>query len=106
MTDRRRNLTVIGLVALLAIGAALVSFGISSLVKPKKTRLGLDLQGGVELIYQGKATPQSPVNSDSLNRSIDIIRQRVDHLGVSEPPTGTVGSGQTARHPPIVTAAP
>jgi preprotein translocase subunit SecD len=49
MTDRRRNLTVIGLVALLAIGAALVSFGISSLVKPKKTRLGLDLQGGVAL---------------------------------------------------------
>jgi SecD/SecF fusion protein len=102
MTDRRRNLGVIGLVALLAIGAALVSFGISSLVKPKKTRLGLDLQGGVELIYQGKATPQSPVNSDSLNRAIDIIRQRVDQLGVSEPTIGTVGSDQIAVDLPSV----
>jgi SecD/SecF fusion protein len=94
MTDRRRNLTVIGLVVLLAAGAALVSFGISGLVKRKPTRLGLDLKGGVELVYQGKATKQSPVNSDSLNRAIDIIRQRVDQLGVAEPSIDRVGSDE------------
>jgi SecD/SecF fusion protein len=102
MTNRRRNLSVIGLVVLLAIGAALASFGLSSVVKPKKTRLGLDLQGGVELVYQGKATPQSPVNSDSLNRAIDIIRQRVDQLGVAEPEIQRVGSDQIAVDLPSV----
>ena len=32
----------------------------------KKTRLGLDLKGGVELVYQGKPTAQSKVNAESL----------------------------------------
>jgi SecD/SecF fusion protein len=78
MTDRRRNAFVLLLVAgLIAASAAAIA--------TKKTRLGLDLKGGVELVYQGKPTAQSKVDSESLNRAIDIMRKRVDQLGVAEP---------------------
>jgi SecD/SecF fusion protein len=78
MTDRRRNALVLLLVAgLLAASMAAIA--------TKKTRLGLDLKGGVELVYQGKPTAQSKVDSESLSRAIDIMRKRVDQLGVAEP---------------------
>src|SRR6202022_4734207 len=48
-------------------------------------RLGLDLQGGVELVYQAKPTAQSKVDSESLERAINIMRKRVDQLGVAQP---------------------
>jgi SecD/SecF fusion protein len=77
MADRRRNFLILLLVAgLLAGSAAAIAF--------KKTRLGLDLKGGVQLVYQGKPTAQSKVNTDSLNRAIDIMRKRVDKIGVSQ----------------------
>ena len=53
MTDRRRNTLVLGVVAGLFLVSLLVIIGIPGAVKGKKTRLGLDLKGGVELIYQG-----------------------------------------------------
>ena len=81
-------------VAGLVVAAALAAVGIPGLVKPPKTRLGLDLRGGVELVYQAKPTRQSQVNGDSLNRAIDIIRQRVDAIGVSEPEIQRSGSDQ------------
>ena len=55
------------------------------MIATKKTRLGLDLKGGVELVYQAKPTTQSQVTTDSLDRAIEIMRKRVDILGVSEP---------------------
>src|SRR2546428_11701126 len=77
MADRRRNFLILLLVAgLIAGSGAAIAF--------KKTRLGLDLKGGVQLVYQGKPTAQSKVNTDSLNRAIDIMRKRVDKIGVSQ----------------------
>src|SRR5271154_6182030 len=85
MTDRRRNTFVLLIVLGLVILSLLVIVGIPGVVKAKKTRLGLDLKGGVELTYQGRPTAQSKVDSESLYRAIDIMRKRVDVLGVSEP---------------------
>ncbi len=51
-----------------------------------KTHLGLDLQGGVQLIYQidtsnlRNITPQK-----AQQQTVDLITRRVDNLGVSEP---------------------
>src|ERR1700742_4359779 len=78
MTDRRRN----ALILLLVAGLIAASFAV---IATKKTRLGLDLKGGVELVYQAKPTAQSKVDAESLNRAIDIMRKRVDQLGVSQP---------------------
>jgi SecD/SecF fusion protein len=78
MTDRRRNTLILLIVAgLIAASVAVIA--------AKKTRLGLDLKGGVQLVYQAKPTAQSKVDADSLNRAIDIMRKRVDQIGVAQP---------------------
>ncbi len=87
MTDRRRNAFVLLVVALL-LGLAAVT------IVAKKTRLGLDLKGGVQLIYQAKPTAQSKVDPESLNQAINIMRKRVDQLGVSQPEIQRSGSDE------------
>ncbi len=86
MTDRQRN----GFILLLVVGLLAASVA-AILTQP--TVLGLDLKGGVELVYQGKPTAQTKVVSqDALSRAVDIMRQRVDQLGVTEPQIQTTGS--------------
>ena len=88
MTDRQRH----GFILLLVLGL----IGASVLVMvTQKTRLGLDLKGGVELVYQGQPTAQTPtVTQDALSRAVDIMRERVDALGVTEPEIQTSGGNQ------------
>ncbi len=87
MTERRKNLLILLLVgALLAAAAAAIA--------TKPTRLGLDLKGGVELVYEAKPTNTTAVDSESITRAIDIMRQRVDALGVAEPELQQSGAGQ------------
>jgi SecD/SecF fusion protein len=87
MTDRRRNALI------LLIVAGLIAGSVAS-IATKKTRLGLDLKGGVELVYQGKPTAQAKVDSESLNRAIDIMRKRVDQLGVAQPEIQLTGQNE------------
>ena len=95
MTDRQRNGFVLLLVVGLIVASLVVIAGIPGAVKPQKTRLGLDLKGGVELVYQGQPTPQTPVvTQDALSRAVDIMRARVDQLGVAEPEIQTTGGNQ------------
>ena len=88
MSDRRRNIFVLLVVAGLVLASLFVIF-------TKPTKLGLDLRGGVELVYQAEPTPQQPVvNQEALDRAIDVMRERVDRLGVSEPEIQRSGSNQ------------
>ncbi len=50
--NRRRNGLIIGLVVILLALSALVIIPGTPL--SKETRLGLDLKGGVELVYEGQ----------------------------------------------------
>lgn len=74
---------VIGLVAASAVAIAL-----------KPAVLGLDLQGGVEVVLQGQPTDESEVTPEAIERSVEIIRSRVDAFGVAEPEIQTQGSDQ------------
>ena len=94
MADRRRNTLVLLIVAGLVILSLLVTVGIPGAVKAKKTRLGLDLKGGVQLTYRGRATAQARVDPESLNRAIDIMRKRVDQLGVAQPEIQRTGGSE------------
>ncbi|MBV9606385.1 MAG: protein translocase subunit SecD [Solirubrobacterales bacterium] len=96
MTDRQRNGFILLLVLGLVLGSLVVIAGIpGTSVKSKKTVLGLDLKGGVELVYQGLPSPQTPhVTADALQRAVDIMRSRVDSLGVSEPQIQTSSGNQ------------
>ena len=88
MTERRRNVLI--LLVVLGLIAASVAIAMS-----KETKLGLDLQGGVSLVYQGKPTKQQKtLDAESLNRAVDIIRDRVDALGVAEPQISRSGADQ------------
>src|SRR6185503_809044 len=63
----------------------------------KKTRLGLDLKGGVELIYEGRPTPQVPeVTPQAIDDALETIRKRTDALGVSEPEIQRAGANQSS----------
>ena len=86
MSNRRRNLFVL----LFVFGLMLVS---AFVIATKDTKLGLDLSGGTELIYQARATGQNPeIDGDDIDRSIEIIRDRTDSLGVSEPEISRIGN--------------
>jgi SecD/SecF fusion protein len=51
----------------------------------------------VELVYQGEPTQQVPVvTPEALDRALDIIRSRVDQLGVGEPEIQRSGEKQIA----------
>src|SRR5690348_11148783 len=83
MTDRRRNLIVLALVAFLLVMSLLTI--VPGAPFEKKTQLGLDLRGGVELIYQAEPTPQVPkVTAQAVSDAINTIRKRTNALGVSE----------------------
>jgi SecD/SecF fusion protein len=104
MGTRNRNLAIIGLVGLLLALALLLIIPGSPGEKP--TRLGLDLRGGVELIYQGRPTPQVPkVTPQAINDAIDTIRKRTDTLGVSSPQIQPYGGNEISVGLPAVSNA-
>jgi SecD/SecF fusion protein len=88
MTSRARNLTILGLVLALLAGAGFV-------IATKATSLGLDLEGGVELVYEGRPTPKVPeVTPQAIDDAITTMRERVDAFGVSEPEIQRSGRDQ------------
>ena len=88
MTDRQRNAFILTLVVGLIAASVVV-------IATKPTFLGLDLKGGVQLVYQGQPTAQTPhVTQAALQRAVDTMNQRVNQLGVSEPQISTAGGNQ------------
>ncbi len=51
----------------------------------KPINLGLDLKGGTQIILKPTIIEGQEITSEKLNRTMDIIRDRIDRLGVSEP---------------------
>jgi SecD/SecF fusion protein len=95
MTSRTRNLTILGVVVTLLVLALLVIVPGSPL--SKDTKLGLDLEGGIELVYEARPTPQVPeVTQQAIDDAIETMRKRVDALGVSEPEIQRSGREQIA----------
>ncbi len=88
MGTRRRYLFVLLFVLGLVVASALV-------IANTSTKLGLDLKGGVELVYQGQPTGQvKEVTGEDIERAIEIIRERIDQFGVSEPEVARLGNDQ------------
>ena len=60
-------------------------------------RLGLDLRGGTQVILQPKAVQEgSSITDDQLAQTVEIIRQRVDGVGVAEAEVTVQVSGDSA----------
>jgi SecD/SecF fusion protein len=64
---------------LLVIGAA----GWMAVTRP--ARLGLDLRGGTQIVLEATDSPDRRVDADTVSRTLEVLRRRVDQLGVAEP---------------------
>jgi SecD/SecF fusion protein len=94
VAERRSHLVLVGLILAALLGVAALALPGSPF--QRDPNLGLDLQGGLEVVL--KATPPEGRNltDTDLDRSIEIMRSRVDKLGVSEPEIRRQGEDQIA----------
>ncbi|HEX6055715.1 MAG TPA: protein translocase subunit SecD, partial [Intrasporangium sp.] len=80
--------------ALLALAIALVAL-VAGLHQwgggPLTPRLGLDLEGGTEMVLAPVTESGAAVNPGQLDRAVEIIRQRIDANGVAESEISTQG---------------
>ena len=92
MGSTRNNLIILGFVVVLLGVAAYLIF----LRQPVKesTQLGLDLQGGVSAQLRGSQTGGGNVSREEMEQASDLIRQRIDRLGVAEPDVRVQGTDQ------------
>jgi SecD/SecF fusion protein len=54
-------------------------------------RLGLDLRGGTQIVLETRSTETVKADGEATDRTLEVLRGRVDALGVAEP--GIVRSG-------------
>lgn len=66
--------------------------GAAAVIVTRPVRLGLDLRGGTQILLEAKDTDREKVDADTLDRTVEVLRRRVDQLGVSEPNLQTTGS--------------
>jgi len=59
-----------------------------------KTNLGLDLQGGLAVILEVKESDRADATSETIDRTVSVIQDRVDRLGVAEPEIRRQGEWQ------------
>jgi SecD/SecF fusion protein len=68
--------------------------GVATLGYFREPTLGLDLQGGLEVVLEARPEAGQELTEADLDRSVEIIRERVDKLGVSEPEIRTQDPNQ------------
>ncbi|MET4926113.1 protein translocase subunit SecD [Streptomyces sp. PSRA5] len=86
--------------AVLAAVVLLVSLFITLTMSP---RLGLDLRGGTRLVLQAEDSPTAKADRESTDRTVEVLRQRIDALGVSEPTVTRSGEDRVLVELPDVT---
>jgi len=81
--------------ALAILTLILISLGATAFVTgANEVRLGLDLRGGTSVTLQPRAsTAGNEVTSAAIDQAVEIIRQRVNSLGVAESEVTAQGSG-------------
>jgi len=87
VSDRRRHLTLLAVILAALVGTAVFAVY-------RSPTLGLDLQGGLEVVLKANPPKGHKLTTDDLTRSIDIMRNRIDKLGVSEPEIRKQGNNE------------
>jgi SecD/SecF fusion protein len=100
LASRRSHLTLIALL-LVALGGV-VLLGLPGSPAHKSLRKGLDLQGGLEVVLQAQPPKGHVLTPSDMSNSLNIMRQRIDKLGVSEPVVTKQGSNQIVIELPAV----
>jgi SecD/SecF fusion protein len=68
-----------------ALAVLAVIGGAVALVAARPIRLGLDLRGGTQIVLEAQDTETQQVDADTVTRTLEVLRRRVDQLGVAEP---------------------
>ena len=91
------------LVSLALIVAAAAGLLAASLAAGNRPLLGLDLKGGVEVVLVPEDDPDRPVaiTEGDLDVAVEIIRDRIDGLGVAEPDVTRQGNRVVVQLPGI-----
>jgi SecD/SecF fusion protein len=92
VAERRSHLLLLGLIIAALIGAALLA--IPGSPGYKKPVLGLDLQGGTEVVLKAVPPRGEQVTSEGMDTAQSVMRRRVDKLGVTEPEIRKQGNDQ------------
>jgi SecD/SecF fusion protein len=90
--DRRSNLILLGILLAAVLAAVVISVPGSPV--QKKPVLGLDLQGGLEVVLEARPERGEELTDEHISRSAEIIRDRIDRLGVREPEVREVEGGR------------
>lgn len=101
MGSTRNNLIVLGLVLVLILASVYAIFIRQPVTK--STKLGLDLKGGVAVVLKGHHSNGKPVTRDEMQQAVQIIQQRINSLGVSEPEVQIQGQNEVSVQIPGVT---
>ena len=76
------------------LGIALIAFGAIAFVQgATKVKLGLDLRGGTSVTLTPRASEGTKITPEAISQAVEIIRQRVNSLGVAESEVAAQGSG-------------
>ena len=87
-----RFLLVLGLLA----GCAAIALGV-------KPNLGLDLRGGAQFVFQAQGTSTTEATAENVDKTVEVLRGRVDALGVAESTLVRQGSDRILVELPGVT---
>jgi preprotein translocase subunit SecD len=89
---------------------ALFAFAVCAIIYPmfgrEELRLGLDLQGGIHMVYQADFTDVEPgTEAEAIDGAIAVIERRINVLGVTEPLIQKQGSDRIVVELPGVSEA-
>jgi SecD/SecF fusion protein len=90
--ERRNYLLLMGVIAAALVGAVLLAAPSSPAYK--KPTLGLDLQGGLEVVLKAVPPRGQQVTTANMQTAQNIIVSRVDKLGVASPNVALQGNDQ------------
>jgi SecD/SecF fusion protein len=57
-------------------------------------RLGLDLRGGTQIVLETRSTPTTEADREATDQTLEVLRGRIDALGVAEPTLVRSGSNR------------
>ncbi len=77
--------------------------GCLALTLTQKPNLGLDLRGGAQFVFQAKSTETAEASAENVDKTVGVLRGRVDALGVAESTLVRQGSDRILVELPGVT---
>ncbi len=68
-----------------ALAVLVAVVGAATLLLTQPVRLGLDLRGGTQIVLEASDAEGIGVDGDVMSRTLEVLRRRVDALGLAEP---------------------